>query len=108
MEMFKTEIFNPVTFTSDGVVDTEIPQLLVDALQKAFPFNFPVPDEGKEWTVTPLMTNPNKKEISVGVLVPELNGVKFKYIISIKTKDYWDDIFNRLKEAKKTAVTEET
>lgn len=100
MTYFKTERFDPITLKNEGVFDTEIPQELVDVIQKALTDSSVIAPSSVRWITTPVMTNPNLKEISFGILTPSVNGSQFKYVVSIKTKEYWDDIYNRLKTAK--------
>jgi hypothetical protein len=97
MENYKIKLFDDVTYQSKGVKETEIPLALVEAIQTALNN---LPDvEGEGWHVTPAMTNPNLKEISVGLLTKTTPTV-FKFVVSVKTKEYWDDIYNRLKTVK--------
>jgi hypothetical protein len=99
MEKFKTEQYDTITFQSKGVIDTEVPKLLVDVIQTALN-NLPADEDGKiPWIVTPVMTNPNLKEISFG-LISQVPPSKFEYVVTIKTKEYWDNIYERLKEHK--------
>lgn len=99
MENYKTHIYDPVTCEPKGPIDTEIPIILVEAIRNAL--NNLLTDELEDggWVVTPTMTNPNLNEISFGLLTDKPPSV-FKYIVSIKTKEYWDDIYARLKIVK--------
>ena len=97
MENYKIEFFDDATYKSKGIKETEIPQVLVDAIKVALTSLPDVDDEG--WHTTPVMTNPNLKEISFGLLTKAPPST-FEFVVTIKTKEYWDDIYNRLKTAK--------
>lgn len=98
MEKYKINVYSK---DGIGVVEekeTEIPNILVQAIAEALKnIEFPA-DEGETLGyVTPIMINPNLKEVSFGVLSREGYGpAVFKYHVSIRTKEYWDDIHERL------------
>lgn len=99
MENYKIEVINDFSLKSSGVHETEIPVVLLEAVREGLKKLDPAEGESL-FSITPVMANPNLKELSFGVLEKTAQGTQFKFVVSIKTKEYWDDIFNRLKGVK--------
>ena len=98
MENYKIELVDEFTFKSKGVQESEIPMVLVEALRRGLASI----NEGLDkevFVVSPIMANPNLKELSFGILENTLQGTKFSFMVSIKTKEYWDDIYKRLRQS---------
>lgn len=101
MENYKIEVINDFDLKSSGVQETAIPVVLLEAVRQGLKTLDP-PEGETVFSITPVMANPNLKELSFGVLEKTSQGTQFKFVVSIKTKEYWDDIFNRLKGVKAT------
>lgn len=78
MENYKVEIFDGNTFKSKGIVDTQIPEILIKTIQES------LDKLNDELVRTPLVLNEEELTPSFGVMVKDEKGLHhLKYRVSI-------------------------
>jgi hypothetical protein len=78
MENYKVEIFDENTFKSKGIVDTQIPEILVKTIQES------LDKLNDELVRTPLVLNEEELVPSFGIMVKDEKGLHhLKYLVNI-------------------------
>lgn len=88
MQNYKVEIFDENTFKSKGIVDTQIPEILVKTIQES------LDKLNDELVRTPLVLNEEELVPSFGIMVKDEKGLHhLKYLVNIS-------LFKQAKENK--------
>ncbi len=84
MEKFKTKWVNPETF-EEKEIETAIPLDIVENVKECVK-NF----NEKNYATTPIMVDPTDLSVIFGIMEITVDGVRYKYKISISPNDYYN------------------